>query len=44
MELKSYTGNILYVDLSASKVNIRNLNEEWTKKFIGGSGLGVKYL
>ena len=44
MELKSYTGNVLYVDLTASKASIRGLNEEWAKKYIGGSGLGAKYL
>jgi len=44
MELKGYMGKILYIDLSNSKARIEDLNEEWALQFIGGSGLGAKFL
>jgi len=37
-------GKILYIDLSSSKVHIGDMNEEWAHQFIGGSGLGAKFL
>ena len=44
MKLKGYIGKILHVNLSNSKGHVEDLNEEWTRKFIGGSGLGAKFL
>jgi aldehyde:ferredoxin oxidoreductase len=44
MKLKGYMGKILHLDLSHSKVHIEDLNEEWAYQFIGGSGLGAKFL
>jgi len=44
MKLKGYIGKILHVDLSSSKVRVEDLNEEWAQQFIGGSGLGAKFL
>ena len=44
MKLKGYTGKILQVDLTHSKGYMEDLNEEWAKQFIGGSGLGTKFL
>ena len=44
MKLKGYMGKILKVNLSNRKIQIEPLNEEWAEKFIGGSGLGAKYL
>ena len=44
MRLNGYMGKILYIDLSSSKVHIGDINEEWAHQFIGGSGLGAKFL
>ena len=44
MKLKGYIGKILHVDLSKSKIHVENLNEEWARQFIGGSGLAAKFL
>lgn len=44
MQLKGYMGKILRVNLSNREIQIEPLNEEWAEKFIGGSGLGAKYL
>ncbi|MDP2971076.1 MAG: aldehyde ferredoxin oxidoreductase N-terminal domain-containing protein, partial [Deltaproteobacteria bacterium] len=44
MKLKGYIGKILNLDLTHSRVSIEDLNEDWAKQFIGGSGLGAKYL
>jgi aldehyde:ferredoxin oxidoreductase len=44
MKLKGYIGKILRADLTHSKVQLEELKEEWALQFIGGSGLGAKYL
>jgi len=44
MKMKGYMGTILKIDLTRSKVQKEDLNEEWAKQFVGGSGLGAKYL
>lgn len=44
MGLKGYIGTILHVDLSNSGAYVESLNEEWLHKFIGGSGLGARFL
>ena len=44
MKLKGYTGKILNIDLTHSRVRTEDLKEEWLNQFIGGSGLGAKYL
>jgi aldehyde:ferredoxin oxidoreductase len=44
MKLKGYIGKILHIDLSSSKVHVEDLKEEWARQFIGGSGLGAKFL
>jgi aldehyde:ferredoxin oxidoreductase len=44
MKLKGYTGKIMRVDLTHSKVTAEDLKEEWAQQFIGGSGLGAKFL
>src|SRR3989337_1920641 len=44
MKLKGYIGKILRLDLNHSKVQIEDLKEVWASQFIGGSGLGAKYL
>ncbi len=39
-----YMGKIVYIDLSSKKIRIERLKEIELKKYIGGSGLGAKYL
>lgn len=39
-----YTGNMLFVDLSAGKVRTEELSEEMARRFIGGYGIGVRVL
>jgi aldehyde:ferredoxin oxidoreductase len=39
-----YVGKILRVDLSSGKNSLEDLNLEWARLFIGGKGLGAKYL
>jgi len=39
-----YVGKILRVDLSRGKTSSENLNLKWARLFIGGKGLGAKYL
>ncbi|MGD8506518.1 MAG: aldehyde ferredoxin oxidoreductase N-terminal domain-containing protein, partial [Candidatus Bathyarchaeota archaeon] len=42
--VEGYVGKILRVDLSSGKASSEDLNEEWARLFIGGKGLGAKYL
>jgi aldehyde:ferredoxin oxidoreductase len=44
MKLKGYMGKVFYLDLTHSKAHVEDLKEEWADQFIGGSGLGAKYL
>ena len=44
MKWKGYTGKILRIDLTHSKGRVEDLKEDWADQFIGGSGLGTKYL
>ena len=44
MAADGYTGKVLRVDLSAEKVSTEPLNREWAKQFVGGKGLGARYL
>lgn len=39
-----YTGKILRVDLTAEKISTEPLNREWARQYIGGKGLGARYL
>ncbi len=39
-----YVGKILRVDLSSGKTSSEDLNLKWARLFIGGKGLGAKYL
>lgn len=39
-----YTGKILRIDLSKTKISEENLKEKEAEKFIGGKGLGAKFL
>jgi len=44
MKWKGYMGKILRIDLTHSKGRVEDLKEDWADQFIGGSGLGTKYL
>ncbi len=39
-----YTGKILRVDLTREKTSSEPTNMEWARMFLGGKGLGAKYL
>ena len=39
-----YTGKLLFVDLSADKIEVRDLKESDAKNFLGGPALGAKIL
>lgn len=41
---KGYAGTILRINLSARKTTIEELPEKTAKQFIGGRGIGIKYL
>ena len=41
---RAYCGRILRVDLSKAQIREEPLNEDWTRQFIGGKGLGIRYL
>ena len=42
--LGGYANRIGFVDLTAGKVEYGDAPEEWKRKYIGGRGLGVKYV
>ncbi|MED4753780.1 aldehyde ferredoxin oxidoreductase family protein [Brevibacillus choshinensis] len=44
MNLGGFKNREMLVDLSAGAVDYRPINEELARKFIGGRGLGVKYV
>jgi aldehyde:ferredoxin oxidoreductase len=39
-----YTGKILKINLTTKEVNTDDLNQSWVEKYIGGKGLGFRYL
>ena len=43
-ELYGYHGKILRIDLTNEKVTEENLDEATLRKWVGGTGLGAKYL
>ena len=44
MELGGYANKVAWVDLSAGKVEFKPIAEDDARKYIGGRGLGVKYV
>jgi len=44
MNSTCHAGKVLCVDLSSGTAATEPLNEEWAKDFIGGKGLGFRYL
>lgn len=39
-----YADNIAHIDLTEGKIEYKPIPEEWARKYIGGRGLGVKYV
>lgn len=39
-----YMGKILRVDLSSEKISVESLDNETRRKYVGGTGMGAKYL
>ena len=44
MEFGGYANRIAHIDLTEGKVEFKPIPEEWALKYIGGRGLGVKYV
>jgi aldehyde:ferredoxin oxidoreductase len=44
MELGGYANKVAHIDLTKGKVEYKPIPEEWALKYIGGRGLGVKYV
>ena len=42
--MMGYQNKVLRVNLSSKNWSTEPLNMEWAKKYIGGMGLGIKYL
>jgi aldehyde:ferredoxin oxidoreductase len=42
MEVKGYTGKILYVDLSSEEITVKDLDLNLARNFIGDYGIGAK--
>ncbi|MDH4123964.1 MAG: aldehyde ferredoxin oxidoreductase, partial [Thermoplasmata archaeon] len=43
MTIPGFTGKVLRVDLTASKVSVEEIKWDWAEKFIGGRGLAARY-
>ncbi len=43
-KLYGYAGKILRVDLSNEQITDEKLDEETARKYLGGTGIGAKYL
>ncbi len=44
MELGGYANRLAHIDLTAGKVEYKPIPEDWARKYIGGRGLGVKFV
>lgn len=44
MELGGYANKIAHVDLSTGNVEFKPIPEDWARKYVGGRGLGVRYV
>jgi len=43
-EINGYAGKILDIDLSNEKIKEESLDENYYRRYIGGPGLGVRYI
>ncbi|MGQ9556971.1 MAG: aldehyde ferredoxin oxidoreductase family protein [Desulfurispora sp.] len=39
-----YTGNVLRIDLTTGRARVEELRRDWARQYLGGKGLGIKYL
>ena len=44
MPLGGYANRMAHVNLTAGKITYEPIPEEWALKYIGGRGLGVRYV
>lgn len=44
MELGGYANRLAHIDLTGGKVEYKPVPEDWARKYIGGRGLGVKFV
>jgi aldehyde:ferredoxin oxidoreductase len=44
MKLSEFGSRVAHVDLTAGRVEVRPSPEDWVRKYIGGRGLGVRYV
>jgi aldehyde:ferredoxin oxidoreductase len=44
MPIQGFANRIARIDLSAGQVAYEPINEDWARRYIGGRGLGVKYV
>jgi len=44
MELGGYANRLAHIDLTAGKVEYKPIPEDWARKYIGGRGLGVRFV
>ena len=44
MKLSEFGKDIAHIDLSRNQTEMRPANPEWVRKYIGGRGLGVRYV
>ena len=42
--MNGWVGTVLRVNLTTGMITKEPLNAEWAKDYVGGRGLGVKYL
>ena len=42
--MSGWKGQILRVNLTEGTSTVEPLNEEWAKEYVGGRGLGARYL
>lgn len=43
-KLYGYAGKLLRVDLTNERITEENIDEETARKYLGGTGIGAKYL
>jgi aldehyde:ferredoxin oxidoreductase len=44
MKLSEYGSRVGHVDLTAGSVELRAIPEDWVRKYVGGRGVGVRYV
>jgi aldehyde:ferredoxin oxidoreductase len=44
MTLGGYAHRVAHVDLSTGGIEYQPIPEDWARKYIGGRGLGVRYV